>query len=173
MENGPLGELSSEKKTDVPEKTARANPLVRLGWFSIFLLTLPFTWGETSSCNGTATVYTGYEKLILKPNAGELLSIAVIFLTPIILGFVQYFARPAWARVAVEFVATIFAGLGTFFCFLSAIFSGDITHKSGQAYPAPFVATLALFAVLIHAFKSTIQRMNEILAERRSSKRNP
>jgi len=172
MENLPAGDLAGENKVDVPGKAARANPLVRLGWFSIFLLTLPFTWGETSSCNGPTTVYTGYEKLILKPNAGELLSIAVIFFTPIILGFVQYFLRPTWARLVAEMGSAVFASFGTFYCFLSAIFSGDLVHKSGQTHPAPFVATIAMMGVSIHAFKSTIQRMNEILIERRSAKRS-
>lgn len=170
MENGALPESSSETKSDVPGKTHRGNPLVRLGLFSIFLLTLPFTWGETSSCNGPTTIYTGYEKLVLKPTAGELLNIAVIFLSPIILGFVQYFVRVPWARVAAEFVATMFSGLGTFYCFLSAILSGDLVHKSRQTYPAPFVATFVMLAIFVHAFRSTVQRMNEFLIERRSAK---
>lgn len=173
MQNASPAELSSETQSPVPGKTARANPLVRLGFFTVFLLTLPFTWGETSSCNGPTTMYTGYEKLVLKPAAGEVLSIAIIFLSPIILGFVQYFARPSWLRLASEFVATMFSGFGTFYCFLSAIFSGDLLHKSRQTHPAPFVATFVMLAILIHAFRSTIQRMTEMILERRSAKPKP
>jgi hypothetical protein len=172
MANGPRADMPSETKTDVPGKTSRANPLLRLGFFACFLLTLPFTWGETSSCNGPTTMYTGYEKLVLKPNAGEVLSIAVIFLSPIILGFVQYFVRVSWLRLAAEFGATMFSSFGTFYCFLSAIFSGDLVHNSRQTHPAPFVATFVMLAILVHAFRSTIHRMNEILIERRSTTLN-
>lgn len=170
MQNLSPPQLSGETQNQAHRKTPAANPLVRLGLLSIFLLTLPFTWGASSSCNGLTKTYTGYEHLVLRPDAAEKVQIAIVFVGPIVLAFVQYFVRSLWARLGAEFVATMLSGFGTFFCFLSAIFSGDIMHHSRDTFFAPFVATFATFGIFVHAIRSTVQRMNEILIERRSAK---
>lgn len=170
MQNFSPSELSGETQSRVPGKTTPANPLIRLGFFVVFLLTLPFTWGQSSSCNGPIKTYTGVEHLVLRPDAAEKVQFAVIFVGPIVLGFVQYFVRPLWARVGAEFLATMLSGFGTFVCLLSGIFSGDLLHKSRDTFIAPFVAAVAIFGILIHAFKSTIQRMNELIIERRTAR---
>jgi hypothetical protein len=74
-------------------------------------------------------------------------------------------------RLLADLTAGLFAGFGTFFCFLAAIFSGGFLYKSNRVYPAPFIATFAMFLVTLHALRGATKRVAEMIATHRNGNR--
>jgi hypothetical protein len=146
-------------------KVERESPFVRFGFFAVFVLTLPFTWGQTSSCNGPGKAYTGFELVTKSPE--ESIALGILFIAPVLLGFVQYYRRPNWMHVVMELVAAICSGLGTAYCFLAAVFSNLFSNKGGPIFPAPFIATLAAFLMTLHALKGIVIRIAELVTTRK------
>ena len=140
----------------------------RLGLLMVFIATLPFTWGETASCNGPSTAYTGYEQMTKE--SSSIIAYVFIFGTPVLLGFGQYLVRPAWARLGFDFAATVVSAFGAFYCFLSAAIAGSLFTRTSRFYPAPWVATVAVFAMTVDAFLGAIHHLMTMLLARR--KRN-
>lgn len=163
------------RAVDAPSTTDNARnqrslggPLFRFACLALFVMTLPFTWGETASCNGPRKAFTGLEQATSNP--GNALSLGFIFITPVLLGFVQYYVRPPGIRAMFELISMMLSGLGTFFCFLATVFQGDITHKSSRFYFAPLVATIAAFMMTVHAFRGAVLRVSELVTTRRKQK---
>jgi hypothetical protein len=154
MHNEPLPDEPATP-TDTPGKPRQSFPLLRLGLFTLFILTLPFTWGETSSCNGPSRTFTGFEHATR--DAGNTIAFVVIFSTPVLLAFLVYFTRTTWIRLGFESIAAMFSSFGTFYCFISAVITGDITHKSSRAYPAPWVATIAMLLMTLDTFRGVVK----------------
>ncbi|MDI1428562.1 hypothetical protein [Polyangium sorediatum] len=150
---------------ETPPTKPRRSPFRRLVLLAIFALTLPFDWGERSSCQGGPRTFTGIEILTERPENG--ISIAVLVLTPVVLGLLQPRIRNAVAGLLTEFASMLFASLGTMFCFVNAIFAGGIAPSSGRFYPAPWVATLASLLTVIDACQGAVERIRDIVAERK------
>jgi len=165
MNDVPKADDKVNADPDASSKKGLRNPFMRLALCAMFALTLPFTWGETVSCSGTGKPYTGIEQVTKNP--GNIIGIIVIFGMPVVLGFVQYFLRPVWARVFAELMATMFAGVGTFYCFVSTILSGGLSSKSDRFYPAPLIATVVTFMMALHAFRGAIGWIAEMIKARR------
>ncbi len=151
------------------EQRTLRGPLFRFACLALFVMTLPFTWGETASCNGPRKTFTGLEQATSNP--GNAISLGFIFITPVLLGFVQYYVRPTGIRAMSELISTMLSGLGTFFCFIATVFQGDITHKSSRFYFAPLIATIAAFMMTVHAFRGAILRVAEMVKTRRKDNR--
>lgn len=132
----------------------------------VFLATLPFTWGETASCNGPTREYTGYEQMTRETS--NIIAYVFIFGTPVLLGFGQYVVRPAWARLGFDFAATVVSSFGAFFCFLSAAIAGNLFARTSRVYPAPWVATVAVFLTMVDGFAGAMHHLKTILETRRS-----
>jgi len=130
----------------------------------LFMLTLPFEWGERSSCQGGARTFTGIDLLTERPENG--VSIAVLFVTPVLIGLLQPRIRNAIVGLLLELGATFFASLGTLYCFINAIFAGGF-NGSHRAYLAPWIAMLAPLLMLVDACQGAVARMREILEKRR------
>jgi len=140
-------------------------PFKRLGLLAIILLTLPFTWGETSSCNGPVHTYTGFEQLARNP--GNTISLAVIFITPVVLGFLQHRSRSTGVRLIFELVAAMMSSVGTLYCLVSAFFGGSLLNKPKELYLAPWVATVASAWMLLDAFVGAVRRGGEMITASR------
>lgn len=153
-----------------PAKARPWSPWTRLGLLAIFISTLPFTWGETSSCNGPSHTYTGFEQAT-KP--GNIIPFVVIFATPVLVGFVQLLARAAWVRLGFDLIAGMFASLGTLYCFLAAAIGGNLLSRSSRVFLAPWIATIALALIMTDAFWGAAQQLHTLLwARRRSANAN-
>jgi hypothetical protein len=149
-------------------KTRPWSPFLRLGMFVLFGLTLPFTWGESASCNGPTRTFTGFEQVTKEP--GSVISIALLFLTPILFAFCLHLARAAWLRLGFECIASMFSSLALFYCFLSAVFSGDLLHKSTRVYPAPWIATMATLVMTLDAYWGVILQIKQMVQAHRRAK---
>ncbi|MDI3281960.1 hypothetical protein [Polyangium sp. 15x6] len=149
---------------EIPRDKPRRSPYRRLVLLALFALTLPFEWGARSSCEGGPKTFTGIDVLTERPSNG--ISIAVLILTPVLLGLLQHRMRNALARLLMELASMLFASLGTLFCFVNAIFAGGFGASNGRFFPAPWIATLAQLFVLIDACQGAVQRINDILKER-------
>lgn len=156
---------------EVPAKTRPWSPWARFGSFLVFLATLPFTWGETSSCNGPTRTYTGIEQIT--QTKANIIPFVIIFGTPILLGFLQFLARTAWFRLGMESVAALFASLGTLHCFLAGAIGGNLLTKNERVYVAPWVATLAMLLVLIDAFWCAVQQIHILMWARGQPGKTP
>ncbi|MDI1479414.1 hypothetical protein [Polyangium sp. y55x31] len=162
-----VDEQASGPEPDLPEiplEKPRRSPYRRLVLLALFLLTLPFEWGERSSCQGSPRTFTGIDVLTEHPQNG--ISIAVLFLTPVLLGLLQHRIRNTVVRLLMEFVSMLFASLGTLFCFVNAVFSGGF-GSSGRFYPAPWLATLAPLFMVINACQGAVGRISDIVQERK------
>lgn len=163
MENEALNNALSPV---TPAKSRPWSPWARLGLLVIFIGTLPFTWGETSSCNGPTRTYTGLEQAT-KP--GNLIPFVIIFATPVVLGFLQYLARAAWVRLGTELLAAMFACLGTVHCLASAVFGGGLLGSHSTSYPAPWVATITMTLTSLDTFGGVLQQLHALFWGRRNA----
>ncbi|MDC3955327.1 hypothetical protein [Polyangium jinanense] len=150
---------------EIPRDKPRRSPYRRLVLLALFALTLPFEWGQRTSCQGGPKTFTGVELLTEEPSNG--IAIAVIVLIPVLLGFLQHRARSAAARLAMEFGSTQFAGFGAFFCFINAIFAGGFGSSSHRPYAAPWIAMLTQLLVFADACQGAVGRLRDIIAERK------
>jgi hypothetical protein len=166
--------MESETKPNEPHPaetqgiTRTWSPFLRLGMLVLFGLTLPFTWGESSSCNGPTRTFTGLEQITKNP--GNAISLIVLLVTPVLLAFCLHLARAAWVRLGFECIAGMFSNLALFFCFLSAVFSGDLLHKSSRVYPAPWMATLATLVLTLDAYWGAFLQIKQMVQARRRAK---
>ncbi|MDC0740553.1 hypothetical protein [Polyangium mundeleinium] len=150
---------------ETPPAKPRRSPFRRLVLLALFALTLPFDWGEHSSCQGSPRTFTGIEVLTEHPENG--ISIAVLILTPVVLGLLQPRIRNAVAGLLTEFASMLFASLGTMFCFVNAVLAGGIAPSSGRVYPAPWIATLATLLTVVDAGQGAVERIRDIVAKRK------
>ncbi|MBK9262684.1 MAG: hypothetical protein IPM54_23140 [Polyangiaceae bacterium] len=171
MENDLQAAPKENAAPDASQKRGSRSPFARLAFFTIFLFTLPFTWGQTSSCNGPTGTYTGLEQATKTPS--DIISLIVIFVMPVLFGFLQCHMRPTWMRLLSELIAGMFASLGAFYCFLSFIFAGGLFHKSDRIFPAPLIATIATAMMALHAFHGAIDRIADMIKARRTMSRIP
>jgi len=156
----------------------RRSPYRRLVLLALFALTLPFAWGERTSCDGgTTRVFTGVD-LFTADHGPGLFSVALIFLTPVLLGLLQHRIRNAALRLALELPAIFFGLFGTLYCFLAALYYADFFDRlfpsgsNGRVYLAPWIATLAQFLMAIDACQGAAERIQELLAARQQ-RRSP
>lgn len=168
MENDLQAAPKENAASDASQKRG-SSPFVRLAFFTIFLFTLPFTWGQTSSCNGPTGTYTGLEQATKTPS--NIISLIVIFVTPVLFGFLQCYMRPTWMRLLSELIAGLFSSVGSFYCFISFIFSGGLLHKSDRFFPAPLIAMIATAMMALHAFHGAIDRIADMIKARRKANR--
>ena len=151
------------------EQRTLRGPLFRFACLAIFVVTLPFTWGQTASCNGSGKTFTGFELFAKEPDIA--IGVGFVFVVPVMLGFVQYALRKPWKRAIVELVSILLSGFATFYCFLATIFSGFLARGGGRIYAAPLIATIAAFMMMVHAFRGAVLRVAEMVTTRR--KQNP
>lgn len=163
------------RAVDAPSTTDNARnqrtlggPLFRLACLALFVMTLPFTWGETASCNGPRKTFTGIEQFAKEPDIA--FGVGFIFVVPVLLGFVQYGVRQPWKRAIAELVSILLSGFATFYCFIATIFSGAFARGGGRIYPAPLIATIAAFIMTVHAFRGAVLRVAETVTTRRKQK---
>lgn len=152
-----------------PAKSRPWSPWIRLGLLGIFMLTLSSPWGESSSCKGPSHVYTGYEQLQKNSNGPYVL--ILIFLVPVFCGFLQFLARAAWVRMTFEFMAAIFASIGSLYCLLSAVIGGDWHTSSLRTYPAPWIATVTQVLTALDAYWGAFRQIHAIFWSGRSSRK--
>ncbi|MRG93701.1 hypothetical protein [Polyangium spumosum] len=157
----PEGE---EGLPETPPKRRRS-PFRRVVLLALFALTLPFDWGERSSCQGGPRTFTGIDLFTDNPSNGII--DAFVFLAPVLLGLVQRPVRNAAARLLMELGAMVFASVATLYCFLNAVFSGGFPHSSGRVYLAPWIATLAPLLMLVDACQGAVERIRELLEARK------
>jgi hypothetical protein len=169
MENDPAATPPDATPT-TPRETPSRSPFVRLAFCVIFVLTLPFTWGATSSCSGLTKTYTGFEQATKNP--GNTITLSIIYVIPVVLGFVQYYMRPPWMRAMAELISAMLSGFGTFFCFISTIFAGALSNRGDRFFPAPLIATIATFMMTVHAFRGAVERVMETFAMRSKEPRS-
>jgi len=150
---------------ETPPAKPRRSPFRRLVLLALFVLTLPFDWGERSSCQGGPRTFTGIELFTERPDNG--ISIAVLVLTPVVLGLLQPRIRNAVAGLLTEFASMLFASLGTMFCFVNAVFSSGFAPSSDRVYPAPWIATLISLLTVVDAGQGAVERIRDIVAERK------
>ncbi|MDI1442719.1 hypothetical protein [Polyangium sp. 6x1] len=150
---------------EIPPQKPRRSPFRRLLLLALFALTLPFEWGMRSSCQGSPRTYTGIEVLTENPSNG--ISIAVLFLTPVLLGLLQHRIRNAIARLLMELASAMFASLATMYCFVNAIFAGDLGSSHNRFFPAPWIATLASLLTVIDACQGAVERIRDLVTERK------
>lgn len=149
---------------ETPPKRRRS-PFRRVVLLALFALTLPFDWGERSSCQGGPRTFTGIDLFTDDPSNG--ISVAFIFVAPVLLGLVQRPLRNAVARLLLELGAMVFASVATLYCFMDAVFSGGFLHSSGRVYPAPWIAMLAPLLMLVDAGLGAVERIRELLEARK------
>jgi hypothetical protein len=153
--------------TDKPrEQRTLGGPLFRLACLALFVMTLPFTWGQTASCNGSGKTFTGFELLAKEPDVG--FGVGFVFVVPVVLGFVQYDVWRPWKRAVTEVISILLSGFATFYCFIATILSGAFARGGGRIYPAPLIATIAAFLMTIHAFRGAVLRVAEMVTTRRT-----
>ncbi len=159
--------LPSEQDVDpvTPGKTRPWSAWTRLGLLAVFIATLPFAWGETSSCNGPSHEYTGYDQMTR--SSSNVIAYVIIFGTPVLLGFGQYLVRPAWVRLGFDFASTVISSFGTFFCFLS-ILGGNLFARTSRVYVAPWIASLATLLTTVDTFAGSMHHLRTILEARRT-----
>lgn len=161
-EQGPGNE--EQDVPSAPRNERWRSPLRRVVLFALFGLTLPFVWGETSSCNGPQKTYTGLDLLTSEKDNG--IYFGLIILAPVLLGLLQHRLRSALARLALELPAILFGLYGTLYCLVQAVFGGGLS-SSARSYPAPFIAALAPLLMTFDACRGAAERIGELLAERR------
>ncbi len=150
---------------DTPGRNRPWSPFVRLALLGTFLATLPFPWGESSSCNGPVHVYTGYEQAT--KSSGTLLPFLVIFIGPFLLGLIAYFTRAAWIKFGLDFIAALFSSFGAFYCFVSAAFGGSLLERHNRVYLAPWIAMVAVFLMSIDALWNAASQLQVLVRSHR------
>lgn len=137
-------------------------PHRRVLFLAVFLLTLPFTWGEAGGCTSDgAKRYTGLDVLVTERQGAVL---ALLVLLPVALSVLAPFLRRAGVRLACELIAGV---LATFAAVLSMLFGviGSLGAKGGP-YLAPAVAALAVFAIAVESMSSATKEFIAIRSAR-------
>ncbi|UQA60496.1 hypothetical protein [Polyangium aurulentum] len=133
--------------------------------FALFAFTLPFVWGNTSSCNGPQKAYTGFELFTSEHNNG--IHAGLMILAPVLLGLLQRYVRNALVRLALELPAIVCGLWGALYCYFQAVFGDGILSNERNVHPAPFIAAFAPFLMAVDACRGAAERITELLAERR------